>query len=171
MTETLNKSSTGQLQNSTGTVRADIQPYSEQGQLLFDFAIPKPKERPPVPPFREKEKNDNDHLMNIQYRYLTGEKQALSEFYLYSCKVCTKFIKDERRKKGFFISDEDREEKAHNAATYLIKQYLTRSDFLCSRNITSYLFQRVLHELYYHTKIDEIIEYCDNEQLLRNKTE
>jgi hypothetical protein len=114
-----------------------------------------------IPPYREKEKTDNDRLMNLQYKYLTGDKKALSDLYVLSCQVCTKFIMDQRRKKGFFLQDEDIEEKAHCAALYLITQYLIRPDFIRQSNITAYLFMRVLHELYYHTKIDEIVDFVD----------
>ncbi len=126
------------------------------------------EENQPIPAFREVEKNDNDHLMNLQYRYLSGDFGALDELYTYACMVCRKFIKDQKNAKGFYIATEDVHEKAHNAATYLIKQYITRSDFIVKTNIASYLFLRVVHELYYRTKVDAMLDFVDYTSMLEN---
>ena len=39
-------------------------------------------------------------------------------------------------------------EKAHNAASYIVEQYLKRPDFVIKNSMTGYLFRRVQFELY-----------------------
>jgi hypothetical protein len=139
------------------------QTQKESGQLLLDLGFEPEQPVPrPDPPFIQEPKNDNDRLLNLQYRYLTGnDKAALSELYVQSCRVSHRMIMNQRDKKGFFLTEEDAEEKAHNAATYLITQYLTRPDFVRTKNIVSYLFARIRHELYYQTKVDSLTDYVD----------
>ncbi len=112
-------------------------------------------------------KKDNDRLMELQESYLSGRGAALSEIYILSTKVCKKIIQKQQAEKQFNLSPESLEEKSHNAASYLITQYLKRPDFKIESSVTSYLYLRCLHELYYHRRIDKIIEY--NSDLLQKK--
>ena len=46
------------------------------------------------------------------------------------------------------LSADERKQKAHDAATYIIEQYLKRPDFVIKNSMTGYLFKRVQFELY-----------------------
>lgn len=55
----------------------------------------------------------------------------------------------------------DKEEKAHNAITYIIARYLRVKDFAITESFTGYLFLRIKHELFYQRKVDKIVDFVD----------
>lgn len=59
------------------------------------------------------------------------------------------------------LSKSERREKAHNAASYIVEQYITRPDFLIERSATAYVHLRVMHELFYRRKVDGIVDFVD----------
>jgi hypothetical protein len=61
----------------------------------------------------------------------------------------------------------EREEKAHNAITYIIEQYIRRADFTITDSFTAYLYLRIQHELFYRQKVDKIVSFVDIETLYR----
>lgn len=131
----------------------------------FDFVeLPKEnsaeKQNGALPRF-DNPQNDNERLLNCQYEYLHGERRALDELYCLSLEVCVKYIQCEAKKNRHVraLSFDEVKEKAHNAAVYLISQYLTRSDFCVKKSVTAYLFLRVKHELFYRRKVDALVEY------------
>lgn len=77
--------------------------------------------------------------------------------------VAKKFIFYEREKNGFFISAEDVEIKSLGAVAYIMIQFTKRPDFRL-KVPSQYIRLRVLHELYYHRKMDKLISYT-GEQL------
>ena len=123
-------------------------------QLEFDF-----DRRKDDAPFVENPQNDNDRLLRFQWEYRHGKAEALSGFYELAREVCVKFIKAQVKhsKKLEALSFADIEEKAHNAASYVVTQLLTREDFALKKSATGYLFLRVRHELFYKRKVDGII--------------
>lgn len=54
-----------------------------------------------------------------------------------------------------------KEEKAHNAITYIIARYLRVKDFAITESFTGYLFLRIKHELFYQRKVDKIVDFVD----------
>ena len=55
----------------------------------------------------------------------------------------------------------DKEEKAHNAITYIIVRYLRVKDFAIRESFTAYLYLRIKHELFYQRKVDGIVDFVD----------
>lgn len=133
-------------------------------QLEFDLGE-LPPSKPTLPHF-EKPKNDNERLLNYQYEYKTNNDQrAINEMYKLGYKIALKYIhaKAEKNKHIAQLPQDDKEEKAHNAITYIISRYLCRDDFVIQKSFTAYLYLRVQHELFYHRKVDKIVDFVDLE--------
>ncbi len=115
----------------------------------------------PLPHYPEP-KSDNQRLLNYQYEYkVKGDTAALNRMYKLGCKIAGRFIKTEAEARGFCLCASDREEKAHNAITYIIARYLRVQDFAITESFTAYLYLRVKHELYHQRKVDKIIDFVD----------
>lgn len=111
-------------------------------------------------------KNDNEKLLNLQYEYRHGKEEALSTMHKKLEIIAKKIIKTESRKKHFELEDYEIEEKAQNAADYIIVQYLKRADF-AMLHPTSYLYLRVKHELYYQNELEKnysFIRICEENE-------
>lgn len=131
----------------------------EPVQLEFDFELPSK----PLPYYPEP-KSDNQRLLNYQYEYkIKGDEKALNKMYALGYKVARRFIKAEAeaRPPVAQLGECDREEKAHNAITYIIARYLRVKDFAITESFTGYLFLRIKHELYYQRKVDKIVDFVD----------
>lgn len=140
------------------------------GQLEFDFdELPEETEEPkPALPRFDAPKCDNERLLNLQYAYrMDGDEGALGEMYALGKKIALKYIsaKSSGNRHVAELGAEEKEEKAHNAITYIIARYLRVSDFWIAESFTSYLYLRVQHELFYRRKADEIVRFVDMETL------
>lgn len=118
--------------------------------LEFDVGeLPQTKQTP-IPPHYDQPQNDNERLLKYQWEYKNGDKSALNAMYQLCYKIALKFI-NAMAQKNRHIADlcrSDKEEKAHNAATYIVEQYLKRPDFAIKNSMTGYLYKRVQFELY-----------------------
>lgn len=115
----------------------------------------------PMPHYPEP-KSDNERLLNMQYDYkIKGDTAALNRMYKLGCKIAGRFINAEAEARGFCLCASDREEKAHNAITYIIARYLRVQDFAITESFTAYLYLRIKHELYYQRKVDKIVKFVD----------
>lgn len=114
-------------------------------------------------PYFKAPKNDGQRLLNLQYEYKTGRAEALGDMYKILFEIAYKTInalsKNDANIKALEASD--RQQKAHDAATYVIEQYLKRPDFSREKSITGYLFPRIRRELYYSRKCDKMLDYRD----------
>lgn len=115
------------------------------------------------------QKKDNLKLNQLQTDYIflrmwNQHKNSSTEKDLVKTmqNVAKKFIFYEQKKKGFFISAEDVEIKSLGAVAYIMIQFEKRPDFRL-KIPSQYIRLRVLHELYYHKKIDEFISYTDEQ--------
>lgn len=107
-------------------------------------------------------KRDNERIWEAERAYRNGNRKAVKELF-YALKECAKrFVFYERKKRGFYISREDVNEKAIIAAEYIMEQYITRPDFFLKMP-SAYIRLRVLAALYRHKKIEEYIRYTDRE--------
>lgn len=110
----------------------------KQAELKFDL------------PYYDIPTNDNQRLLNLQLKYKVNGGKYLSEMYklLYEIayKNINKLSKQSQKIKNMDAAE--RMEKAHNAATYIVEQYLKRPDFVIKNSMTGYLFKRVQFELY-----------------------
>ena len=94
--------------------------------------------------------SDDQHLFILQSRLKNGDAQAMAVMYENLVTIAYKTINDQSNinAKIKALSADERKQKAHDAATYIIEQYLKRPDFVIKNSITGYLFKRVEFELY-----------------------
>lgn len=105
----------------------------------------------------------------MQKRYvIDNDVKALSDMYRLGVKVALKMINKFAGSNKILqrLGHIQRREKAHNASSYIIEQYLKRPTFYIKKSYTAYLYKRVQYELFYHRKIDAAIIYCDMENNL-----
>lgn len=141
-------------------------------QLEFDFdELPnKEAQKKRKLPYFENPKDDNEHLLNYQYAYMTqDDKNALNAMYKKGKEIALKYIaaKAKKNKHIAALCMSDREEKAHNAITYIIARYLRVKDFAIHESFTAYLYLRIQHELFYQRKVDKIVSFVDIETFYR----
>lgn len=110
--------------------------------------------------------SDNQQLLNMQFEYKKGDRQALASMYTKLYEVAYKTINSRSRTNAHVaaLSDKEREKKAHDAATYIIEQYLKRPAFVITDSVTGYLYKRVTWELCgcdHQRKCDQMVTYTD----------
>ena len=110
----------------------------KQAELQFDL------------PYYDTPTNDNQRLLNLQLKYKVNGGKYLGEMYKLLYEIAYKNINklSEQSQKIKNMDAAERMEKAHNAATYIVEQYLKRPDFVIKNSMTGYLFKRVQFELY-----------------------
>ncbi len=127
----------------------------------------KPQDRTvSVLPFYENPETDNQQLLNIQYEFKKGDAQALGRMYKKLYEVAYKTINNRSctDTKIAALAAKERQQKAHDAATYIIEQYLKRPAFVITDSITGYLYTRINWELYgkdHQNKRDQMVIYTD----------
>lgn len=101
-------------------------------------------------PYYDTPTNDNQRLLNLQLKYKVNGGKYLGEMYKLLYEIAYKNINklSEQSQKIKNMDAAERMEKAHNAATYIVEQYLKRPDFVIKNSMTGYLFKRVQFELY-----------------------
>ena len=145
----------------------------EPVQLEFDFEF---DELPPTRPlpYYPAPKNDNEKLLNWQYEYrIKGDEKALNKMYRLGEIIALRYINTVAKKNKAVakLAQSDKEEKAHNAITYIIARYLRVKDFAITESFTGYLFLRIKHELFYQRKVDKIVDFVDWESYRGVKNE
>ena len=143
----------------------------EPVQLEFDFEF---DELPPTRPlpYYPAPKNDNEKLLNWQYEYrIKGDEKALNKMYRLGEIIALRYINTVAKKNKAVakLAQCDKEEKAHNAITYIIARYLRVKDFSIRESFTSYLYVRVQHELFYTRKVDKIVSFVENPYYMRGR--
>lgn len=147
-------------------------------QPLFD-------DLPEIPEFRAKGKTvelrwysdprtDNQKLMSLQYEYRNeGKQEALRPMYEILKTIAAKYINTiaKKNKRVENLSQFDKECKAANAATYMVEQFILRPDFVITSSFTGYLYLRIEYELFYHRKIDKIVDFVDLDKFFKEGTE
>ena len=110
----------------------------KQAELQFDL------------PYYDTPTNDNQRLLNLQFKYKVNGGKYLGEMYKLLYEIAYKNINklSEQSQKIKNMDAAERMEKAHNAASYIVEQYLKRPDFVIKNSMTGYLFKRVQFELY-----------------------
>lgn len=109
---------------------------------------------------------DDQRLFNLQNRLKNGDASAMAEMYEALAKIAYKTINNRSNNSARTkaLSAEERKQKAHDAATYLIEQYLKRPAFVITNSITGYLYTRVNWELYgknHQNKRDQMLVFTD----------
>jgi len=111
-------------------------------------------------PFFAEPKTDSEILINLQYAYLARkDRKAQTALWLKAIVIAKKFIRRERKEKGFFLDDSDFEEKAVEAVEYIMRRYARRKDNYCwsvRKNYVSVIYNGVRHALYYQSKTEQL---------------
>ena len=134
-------------------------------QLEFKFEDKAEKQKPALPHY-DQPQNDNEKLLNWQYEYrIKGDENALNKMYRLGEIIALRYINTVAKKNKAVakLAQSDKEEKAHNAITYIIARYLRVKDFAITESFTGYLFLRIKHELFYQRKVDKIVDFVDME--------
>lgn len=163
-------------------IEKERQRYMQMKQqvLPFDFweeekreAVERQQEQADNLPHFETPKNDNEYLLELQWQYKHGDKDALVKMYNHSRQVCLKFINaiGQKNRHVAELTWESKKIKAEDSATYLIERYIKLPDFAITKNFPGYLFLRVVHELYYMRKVDKIVNYVDIQKFFKEGTE
>ena len=119
-----------------------------------------------VMPYFERPVSDDQQLFNFQFEFKKGNAKALAGMYKKLFEVAYKTINNRSRTNGRIaaLSADERKQKAHDAATYLIEQYLKRPEFVITESVTGYLYRRINWELYgkdHQNKRDQMVVYTD----------
>ena len=119
-----------------------------------------------VMPYFERPVSDDQQLFNFQFEFKKGNAQALAGMYIKLFEVAYKIINNRSRTNEHIaaLSADERKQKAHDAATYIIEQYLKRPEFLITDSVTGYLYTRINWELYgkdHQNKRDQMVVYTD----------
>ena len=101
-------------------------------------------------PYYDTPTNDNQRLLNLQLKYKLNGGAYLGDMYKLLFEIAYKNINklSEQSQKIKNMDAAERMEKAHNAASYIVEQYLKRPDFVIKNSMTGYLYKRVQFELY-----------------------
>ena len=110
--------------------------------------------------------SDDQELFNLQSRLKNGDAQAMAEMYEKLVTIAYKTINNRSNINANIkaLSADERKQKAHDAATYIIEQYLKRPAFEITNSITGYLYTRIKWELYgkdHQYKRDQMVVYTD----------
>ena len=140
---------------------------------LFDFLEPEAPEGPDALPYYEQPKTDNQKLLNWQKEYRDGDPKALDKIYRLGKTIAAKYVSKfaMRYKRVRRLTLEEREAKASNAATYIVVKLIKQPDFAIYKSFTGYLYLRILHELFYHRKVDGIVDFVDLNEFFKEGTE
>ena len=115
--------------------------------------------------------SDNGELFDMQEKILSGDKSALSAMYTKLYEIAYKTINANSHKNEVIagMTAAERQTKAHDAATYIIEQYLKRPDFKINESMTGYLYRRINYELYgrFNRKCDKLLIFTDVSQNAR----
>ena len=110
--------------------------------------------------------SENQQLFILQKKFKDGDPRALTEMYEQLVTIALKKINARSCSNAHVkaLNAEERKQKAHDAATYIIEQYLKRPDFEIFKNFNGYLNLRIAWELYgreHQRKCDQMLVYTD----------
>jgi hypothetical protein len=109
--------------------------------------------------------SDNAELFDMQEKIKNGDKSVLSAMYKKLFEIAFKTInaKSCENEKIAGMSKAERQQKAHDAATYIIEQYLKRPEFRITKSMTGYLYRRVNYELHgrFNRNCDKLLIFTD----------
>ena len=115
--------------------------------------------------------SDNDELFEMQAKIKNGDTAVLSDMYKKLFEIAYKNINanSHKNEKIASMTAAERQTKAHDAATYIIEQYLKRPDFKMNDSMTGYLYRRINYELYgrFNRKCDKLLIFTDFSQNAR----
>lgn len=121
-------------------------------------------------PYFEAPKDDNERLLNLQYRYrVDGEQQALSEMYRIAIQIAPKLVSLVCKQFKQRLPGLDRYEKAHQAVTYIISAYLSKPRWAIKDSWTGYLYLAAKKQVLGKRKVDGIVDFVDMDDFFKEK--
>lgn len=106
---------------------------------------------------------DDARMRELEADYRAGRAAALNDMYTLLTTVAYKQINAISNGNVHIkqLAAEERQQKAHDAATYIIEQYIKRPDFCIKKSATGYLYKRVQWELFHVRKCDKLLKFGD----------
>lgn len=144
-----------------------------QLELPFDLP-PAPEPERKAPPHYEEPRNDNEWLLEFQYRFRTaGDQAALANLIKLGETIALKFVNKESRKNRHVraLALWQRKDKAHDAFVYFIERYQRDPAWIIDKNYPGYIYLRVQHELYYQREVDKIVDFVDLDEFFKTGTD
>lgn len=102
---------------------------------------------------------DTQRYMQLQAEYKAGDSSKLADMYSVLYTLAYKAVNKRLGKSG--ASADIRQQKAHDAATYIIEQYIKRADFVIKDSVLGYLYTRITKELNYARNCDKMLVFTD----------
>lgn len=121
-------------------------------QLTFPFMNEEQKSAVDDLVYYDNPKDINQALLNLQYRYLHGEKNALAELWQLSQVCCEAIIERMKKEKNFYLTAEEKRDKALDATEYVLRRYSTTPGYVIKKSFVSQLRGGVMHALWYGTR-------------------
>ena len=116
---------------------------------------------------------DNDELFKMQAKIKNGDTAQLSTMYKKLFEIAYKTINaaSAKNEKIAGMTAAERQAKAHDAATYIIEQYLKRPEFRITKSMTGYLYRRINYELYgrFNRNCDKLLIFTDFSKSDKNR--
>ncbi len=121
-------------------------------------------------PFFDNPQDDNERLLNLQYRYrVNGEQQALGEMYAEAIKIAPKLVAKVCKENKIRLQRIDCEEKAHQAVTYIITSYLKKPRWAIDKSWTGYLYLAAKKQVLGKRKVDGIVDFVDIDDFFKER--
>ena len=135
-------------------------PRLEVGQLWFnfdDFEAPKIC----------KPQTDKERFIALQARFLAGDQSAREQAWILCDNVADKLISKEFQKKGVPDILNRRADIKHDMLCQLFGKYERNAAYRVRRSIVSVLYDCMRNVLYHPHKLDKLLSYCDDIELIQ----
>ena len=123
-------------------------------------------------PHFEEPRTDNERLLELQYQYrVNGDQKALERMYRIAVVIAAKYISTmgQNNWKIRSLDEVQKEEKAHQAVTYMISIYLRKPRWAINDSWTGYLWRAVQKQLLGHRKVDGIVDFVDMDEFYKER--
>ena len=111
--------------------------------------------------------NESDAAIarEAQERYLaTGSQEDLAEIYSACRRMARRVIARQMAARGFSLTEEQADEKAHDAASRIAERFMKRKGFRMKKP-ASYAYLCALEALYHRRKVDRIVDFVPQDIL------
>lgn len=110
-------------------------------------------------PFFDVARNDNEVMLNMQYRYLMfNDKKAYTVMWVLAQKLCGKFVHKEMKKHNLHFDKDYFEDLVINAVEYVLRRYTTTPGYYVKQSFTSELYNGVRHALWYRGQSEIVMQ-------------
>lgn len=135
----------------------------ENGQLWFNFDAPQvPANRQSLESLRTFEA-----YKKLEARFVAGDLSALSEAWLFCAPLVDKQLSKEFAKNRVLLILQDRDDMRHDILCNFFTKYKRNPNYRVRKSIIAELYNCLRNRLYHPRKIDKLIMYSDNVELLQ----